>query len=141
MDAMLDELHSSFASLTAEQQRYAEIVIQAAQSFDLEIKPGMTFIDYINEFQSAGKSGQVLSLVNAVGVDEAMLRALMEQHVTEANINEFGRLDALKATCDMDAARRYFEEREGAKVPPFKVAMKLDALLREFVLSGGFDLD
>lgn len=141
VDALLDELHGSFASLTAEQQRYAEIVIQAAQSFDLEIKPGMTFIDYINEFQSAGKSGQVLSLVNAVGVDEVMLRALMEQHVTEANINEFGRLDALKGTCDMNAAKKYFEEREGEKVPPFKVAMKLDALLREFILSGGFDLE
>ena len=140
IDAMLDELHSSFASLTAEQQRYAEIVIQAVQSFDLEIKPGMTFIDYINEFQSAGKSGQVLSMVDAVGVDEAMLHILMDQHVTEANINEFGRLDALKATCDMDAAKRYFEEREGKQVPPFKVAMKLDALLRDFVLSGGFDL-
>lgn len=141
VDAMLDELHGSFASLTVEQQRYAEIVIQAAQSFDLEIKPGMTFIDYINEFQSAGKSGQILSLVSAVGVDEAMLRALMEQHVTEANINEFGRLDALKGTCDMNAAKKYFEEREGEKVPPFKVAMKLDALLREFVLTGGFDLE
>ena len=101
----------------------------------------MTFIDYINEFQSAGKSGQVQSLVNAIGVDEAMLRTLMEQHVTEANINEFGRLDALKGTCDMNAAKRYFEEREGEKIPPFKVAMKLDALLREFVLTGGFDLE
>ena len=141
LDALLDELHGSFASLTAEQQRYAEMVIQAAQSFDLEIKPGMTFIDYINEFQSAGKAGQVLSLVNAVGVDEVMLRALMEQHVTEANINEFGRLDALKGTCDMNTAKKYFEEREGEKVPPFKVAMKLDALLREFVLTGGFDLE
>lgn len=138
---MLNELHSSFASLTAEQQRYAEMVIQAAQSFDLEIKPSMTFIDYINEFQSAGKSGQVQSLVNAVGVDEVMLRALMEQHVTESNINEFGRLDVLKATCDMDAAKTYFEGREGKSVPPFRVAMKLDALLREFVLSGGFDLE
>ena len=104
-------------------------------------RPGMTFIDYINEFQSAGKSGQVLALVDAVGVDEAPLRTLMEQHVTEANINEFGRLDALKATCDMDAAKKYFEGREGKQLPPFKVSMKLDALLREFVLSGGFDLE
>lgn len=141
IDAMLDELHSSFASLAVEQQRYAEIVIQAAQSFDLEIRPGMTFIDYINEFQSADKSGQVLALVDAVGVDEAPLCTLMEQHVTEANINEFGRLDALKATCDMDAAKKYFEGREGKQLPPFKVSMKLDALLREFVLSGGFDLE
>ncbi len=141
VEAVLDELHSSFASLTAEQQRYAEIVIQAAQSFDLEIKPGMTFIDYINEFQSAGKSGQVMSLVTAVGVDEAMLRTLMELHVTEANINEFGRLNALKETCDMDAAKKYFERVEGKEVPLFTVNMKLYALLREFVLSGGFDLE
>lgn len=141
IDEMLDDLHASFASLTVEQQRYAEMVIQAAQSFDLQIKRGMSFIDYINEYQSKGKAGQLQALVDAVGVDRALLKDLMAQHVTEANINEYGRLDALKSTCDQKLARAYFEKKEGLPVPPFRVAMKLDKLLREFVLSGGFDLE
>lgn len=141
VEAMLDELHGSFASLSQEQQRCAEMVIHAAQSYDLDIRPGMSFMDYINEFQARGKSGQVQALVDATGVDPGKLRALMALRVTEANINEFGRFDELKATADKQRAREYFSQKEGAPVPSFKVTMKLDALLRAFVLSGGFDLD
>ena len=140
LESMLEELHSSFASLDKEQQRYADLVIQAAQSFDLELKPGMSFMDYITEFQAKGKAGQVKALVDALGIDEAQLKTLMAQHVTEANINEFGRLDALKSTADLKRARDFFSKREGNPVPPFKVSIMLDTLLREFILSGGFDL-
>ena len=141
LEAMLDELHGSFASLDQEQQRYADLVIQAAQGFDLELKPGMTFMDYINEFQARGKTGQVKTLVSALGIDEDQLKALMAQHVTEANINEFGRLDSLKKTANAELAKQFFSKREGKVVPPFKVSIMLDALLREFILSGGFDID
>ena len=70
LDAMLDDLHGSFATLDQEQQRLAEIVIQAAQGFDLAIEPGKTFMDYINEFAVRGKAGQVTALVEALGIDE-----------------------------------------------------------------------
>ena len=141
LDAMLDELHGSFASLDQEQQRYAEMVIQAAQGFDLAIESGNTFMDYINEFQARGKSGQVTALVNALGIDESKLRTLMSQHVTESNINEFGRFESLKKTADMKKAREFFSTREGAQISPLKVNIMIDKLLREFVLAGGFDLD
>lgn len=141
LEAMLDELHGSFASLDQEQQRYADLVIQAAQGFDLELKPGMTFMDYINEFQAKGKAGQIRAFVDALGIDEHQLRALMAQHVTEANINEYGRLDSLKKTANIELAKQFFSKREGKPVPPFKVSIMLDALLREFILSGGFDIE
>ncbi|MBR3314040.1 MAG: HsdR family type I site-specific deoxyribonuclease [Atopobiaceae bacterium] len=141
LEAILDELHGSFARLDREQQRYADLVIQAAQGFDLVIRPDMTFMDYINEYQARGKAGQVQALVNALGVNAENLRSIMAQHVTEANINEFGRLDALKKTVDAKSARAYFSKRAGRPVPPFKVSIMVDKLLREFILSGGFDLD
>lgn len=140
LDAMLDDLHGSFATLDQEQQRLAEIVIQAAQGFDLAIEPGKTFMDYINEFAVRGKAGQVTALVEALGIDEGKLRRLMAGHVTEGNINEFGRFDSLKRTADPRQAKAFFEQREGKTIPPFKVSIMLDKLLREFVLSGGFDL-
>jgi len=141
LDAMLDELHGSFATLDQEQQRYADLVIQAAQAFDLDVRVGMTFMDYINEFQARGKAGQVQALVDALGVDRASLVGLMAGHVTEANINAFGRLDALKKTVDLARAREFFSKREGKPVPPPIVSMRIDKLLREFILAGGFDLD
>lgn len=141
LDAMLDELHGSFATLDREQQRFAEMVIQAAQGFDLAVVPGKTFMDYINEFQAKGKADQVMALVNALGVDEEKLRRLMASHVSEANINEFGRFDQLKKTVDSKRAKVFFERREGRSITPFKVSILLDKLLREFVLTGGFDLE
>ncbi len=141
LDAMLDELHGSFATLDQEQQRYADLVIQAAQAFDLDVRPGMTFMDYINEYQARGKAGQVQAIVEALGLDRASLVGLMAGHVTEANINAFGRLDALKRTVDPARAREFFSRREGKPLPPPIVSMRIDKLLREFILSGGFDLD
>ena len=141
LEAMLDELHGSFATLDQEQQRFAEMVIQAAQGFDLVVEPGKTFMDYINDYQARGKAGQVRALVDALGIDEGKLRKLMASHVSEANINEFGSFESLKKTADLKKAKAYFERREGKPVAPFKVSIMLDKLLREFVLTGGFDLE
>jgi type I restriction enzyme R subunit len=138
--AALELLHSSFASLTQEQQAAAELVIHAAQRGELEIVPGKTLMDYINDFQKRGKDSQVNALVSAIGVDEGKLRDLMARHVTEDNINEYGRFDVLKGTADLGKARDYFVGKEGKPMPPFKVNMRLDKLLREFVIQGGFDI-
>ena len=138
--AALELLHSSFASLTQEQQAAAELVIHAAQRGELEVVPGKTFMDYINDFQKRGKDSQVNALVSAIGVDEVKLRDLMARHVTEDNINEYGRFDALKETADLGKARDYFVGKEGKPIPPFEVNMRLDELLRKFVIQGGFDI-
>ena len=64
----------------------------------------------------------------------------MQAKVTEANINEFGRFDKLKATVNTETARAYFEKVEGAPVKRFKVPMKIDQILRKFILEDGFDV-
>ena len=65
---------------------------------------------------------------------------MMELHLTTQNINEFGRYDALKSTIDKQKARLYFESLEGKRLIPPKVLVKVDNLLREFIISGGFDI-
>ena len=77
----------------------------------------------------------------ALGIDEDKLRAMMSTYVTDANLNEFGRFDALKATADRKKAKAYFEFIEGVSIIPPKVPMKIDKLLRDFILRGGFDMD
>ena len=138
--AALELLHSSFASLTQEQQAAAELVIHAAQRGELEVVPGKTLMDYINDFQKRGKDSQVNALVSAIGVDEVKLRDLMARHVTEDNIDEHCRFDALIKTADPDKARDYFVGKEGKPIPTFEVNMRLDRLLRKFVIQGGFDI-
>lgn len=70
-----------------------------------------------------------------------MLRSFMSQHVTEDNINEFGRFDALKATVDKAKAKAYFEALTGLKLPIPKVNIRVDNLLRDFILKGGYDIE
>ena len=69
-----------------------------------------------------------------------MLRTFLNLHVTADNINEFGRFDELKASVNKSQAKEYFEKSEGSEVPLRKVQMKIDTILRRFVLSGGFDI-
>ena len=70
-----------------------------------------------------------------------MLRDMMELHLTEATINEFGRLDEIKKTVDKEKAKAYFEALAGSALIPPKVNQKIDKILREFILSGGFDIE
>ena len=66
---------------------------------------------------------------------------MMSLGLTESNINEFGRLDELSRTIDKTKAKAYFEAKEGIKLIPPKVNMKMDRLLRLFIISGGFEVD
>lgn len=136
-----DELHKTFASLTQEEQKYANILLHDIQRGDVRVEEGKTFRDYITEYLSKAKNQQVQKVVDALGVDGAMLVNLMDQHVTEKTINDFGRFTALKDTVDKERAREYFEKKEGKPVVPYRVTVKADKLLREFILHYGIDID
>lgn len=141
LQAILDELHKSFASLTQEDQKYANIFIHDVQSGNAEIEDGKPFRDYITEYQYRAKNEQVRQLVNALGVDISKLENLMNAGITEASINEYGRFDDLKKTVVMEKAKEYFVSTVGAKVPAFRLSIKIEKLLKDFILSGGFDID
>ena len=137
-----EELHKTFATLSQEEQKYANIFLHDIQSGNVDVIAGKTFKDYIVEYCSRAKDDQIHRLVKyALGVDELKLREIMKQHVTEDNINEFGRFDALRATVDMNIARAYFEAIIGQKLPIPKVNIKINKLLRDFILKGGFDIE
>lgn len=136
-----DELHKTFATLTQEEQKYANIFLHDIQSGDVAPVDGKTLRDYITEYMTRAKDDQLHRLAVVLGLDEDKLRAIMALHLDERMINEFGRFDALKATVDKQKAKAYFEKIEGKPIIPPKVPMKIDKLLREFILSGGFDIE
>ena len=65
----------------------------------------------------------------------------MNAGITATSINEFGCFDDLKNTVDKAKAKTYLEKRDGVAIPVFKVNIKIDQLLQDFILKGGFDLD
>ncbi len=141
MQQTIDELHKSFASLSQEEQKYAEIFLRDVQRGDITPEVGKTFRDYITEYQNNAKSSQVRALVKLLAIDETdfneKLDAIMSTKVTDANINEFGRFDALKKGVDKIKAKAYFEQKEGVSIPEFKVNIKMDKMLRDFIFQGG----
>lgn len=136
-----DELHKTFASLTVEEQKFANIFLHDIQSGDVEPEDGKTFRDYVTEYMTRAKDDQIHQVSVSLGLDEDKLRSMMNAKITDANINEFGRFDALKATADKKRAKTYFEKIEGIPIIPPKVPMKIDKLLRAFIISGGFDIE
>lgn len=135
------ELHITFATLSQEEQKYANIFLHDIQRGEVAITEGKTFRDYITEYLSKAKDDQIHRMAVTLGLDEVKLRNIMGLRLNSTNINEFGRYDDLKKTVNKAKAKEYFEKIEGTKIIPPKVSVKVDNLLREFILGGGFELE
>lgn len=136
-----DELHSTFATLSAEDQKYAYIILHEIESGDFQINDyDKSLIDYINEYRAKVKDDQIHRMAELFGLNENMLREAVVLHLNEKNLNEFGRFDNLIKTADKKKAKEYFEKVEQTSLIPPKVNIKLSNLLKKFILQGGFDL-
>ena len=135
------ELHKTFAALTQEEQKYANIFLHDIERGDVIAEDGKTLRDYITEYQFRAKDDQIHRFATIFGLDEDKLRNMMGLNLNEATINEFGRFDELKKSVDKTKAKAFFEAYEQTKLIPPKVNMKTDQLLRQFILTGGFEVD
>ena len=139
--AAREELHRSFASLSQDDQRFAELFLHDVERGDAALEDGMTLRDYITSYARKAKNAQVERVVEALGIDGELLATMAALDLTESNINEFGRFDDLKDSVDKARAKAFFEQKEGKTLPPFKVNTRAAALLKKFILEGGFDID
>ena len=87
LQASLDELHKSFATLTQDEQKYAEIFLHDVQRGEVVVEDGKTLRDYITEYQYKAKNDQIHSFAVAFGLDEDLLKNMMQLNLTEANID------------------------------------------------------
>ncbi|MGI6573153.1 MAG: type I restriction endonuclease subunit R, EcoR124 family [Fermentimonas sp.] len=61
LDALLDELSSSYALLSREEQRHAEIFHYALQAGEVELVQGKTFREYIADYMADEVTGKIKS--------------------------------------------------------------------------------
>lgn len=90
----------------------------------------------VKETFPRAKDDQIHRFAETFGLDEEMLRKTMTAKVDETNINEFGRFDNLIKTADNEKAIAFF----GDSLPPFRVKIKLNQVLRKFILNGGYEI-
>jgi len=140
VEKTLEELHKSFASLTQEEQKYANIFLHDVQRGTADFENDQTLRDYITKYMYNAKNEQINRLVETLGIDASKLKTLIESNINQKNINEYGRFDDLKSTVDKSKTKSYFEDIEGTSLPQFKVNIKVHSLLQDFIIEGGFEL-
>lgn len=136
-----NDLHRFFATLSSEQQVYANMIINDLEHGKLLIEEHKEFTDYINDYRERSESKEITKIVNALGVDETILREMLDLNITKVNINEYGRFDKLRETINRKQAKEYMEIQLEDKLKPYEVSIKTDNLLRDFLLDSGFDID
>lgn len=57
LENTLEELHKSFAFLSQEDQKFANLFLHDVQTGDAKLSPGMTFRDYIVSYGKKEKKG------------------------------------------------------------------------------------
>lgn len=139
IEQVLTELHKSFASLSQEEQKYANIFLHDVESANIEVDENKTLRDYITEYQLHAQNDRIHQVADSFGLDEKLLREFMERRITDKNINEYGKFDELKKSVDKSKAKAYFEKLENITIPLFKINVKTDNFLRKFIISGGHD--
>ncbi|MGX9161905.1 type I restriction endonuclease subunit R [Priestia megaterium] len=135
----LNDLHTTFATLTQEEQKYANLFLHDVQSGEISVELDKTLKDYITEYRAKAKNDQIHKFADCLGLDETKLRRMASLKLTASNINEYNRFDNLKKTVDKAKAKSFFETVEGKSIKPFQVNIRIDEYLRKFLLEGGLE--
>lgn len=136
----LNELHKSFSSLTQSEQKYAKLFLHDLQRGDAQLSEEKSFRDYINDYQDNAENARINVVVEVLGLDKELLIELIKSDINEKNIADFGRFNALKNSVDKAKAKVYFEEKEGSTIPLFKLNIRIDKFLQQFILEQSEDL-
>lgn len=141
VDAIRSELHKNFAKLPSKSQVLAEMIINDIESGDLKLVDGWDFNDYINDYAVTELDKQLNKMSAFTGVDKDMLKKLINLRLTEDNLNEYGRFDALVNTADIEKIANNLGEIKKNKINKAIAKIYLNKALKEFVLDGPYDLD
>lgn len=134
----LDELHRSFATLSQEEQQYAERFLHDVQNGIIQsVDPSKSLSDYISEYISKDRNDRVHRFSETFGLDEDILNRVMLHYQEGGDINEFGLFDMLRASINKEKAGAYFAPQG---VTGWRVNTQTEKLLREFIEQGGFEI-
>lgn len=139
IERTLNELHRSFASLSQEKQKYADIFLNDVQANKIQLDNKKTFNDYVNEYMNIAKDNRFNRFCEAYGIAPSSFRLFLDKY-NSSNPNEFGRLDKLKENIDFNKAKKYLEKIENRIFKKFEVVMRVDGDIIKFINDDAFDV-
>ncbi len=139
--SVLAELHKTFATLSQDEQKFANIFLHDIERGDVDIEDVKSLRDYITIYQTNAKNDQISRFVNYLGIgNEKLLREMMALNLDASNLNEFGRLEQLEDSANDKIAKTNIDNDSEKPVPMPRVRIKIRELIRKFILEGGFEL-
>lgn len=130
----LNALHQSFALLTQEDQKFANIFLNDIHRGDIVLEAGKSFRDYVTIYKAKAYSDRLHEIATELGLDEEKLKNLKELKLTSKSIDEYGRFSDLKDTVVAEKAAEYFTKLHGRQLKAFEVKIEVDKFLRGFLL-------
>ena len=125
--AALEELHHSFATLSKEDQKFAELFLHDVQSGDIQLDPSLALSDYIANYKQKDANDKVEKVISALGLNDDLLRTMLARKYTRENL-DLGRFNDLKASVDKEKAKVYFNEKR-----MIFLNKRIDEFLRAFI--------
>lgn len=86
------------------------------------------------------KDRVINEMVIQLGLDGELLKAMLNQNLTEQDIDVFGRFSRLKNSIDRKKAKTFIEKKLGKSVSMLQVNVEMDKMLRKFILTGSINL-
>lgn len=133
-EKILDDLSSSFASLSQQDQKYANIFLNDIQSGAIQIDENKTFGDYLASYRLQEEESKIKKIIDMFvfkNESEAYFREMLNLPINEKNLNEFGRFDNLVSAIDY----KKFEEHLGEKLSLIKLKSKATNIIKNFILN------
>lgn len=137
---LLNSLHKSFATMSQEEQTYANLFLTDFMNGEIQLEDGKTLHDYIVEYQTRAWDNRTQRFADALGLNVDLLRDAMRRVTSESSITN-AILNPIKDSMDREKAKSYFEWKERVSLSMRKVITRVDDLLRRFLIQGGFDIE
>lgn len=137
IENILNELHKSFATLSQDEQKYADIILYNIQTGSLTVEANQSFRDLLTEYMEKAQNERIMALANNFGIDYNSLKQLIQSNCNITNINEFGRFDDLLKTLDIEKAIKYLEKINNKTLTQLEVRMTANEIITNFIISGG----
>lgn len=141
INSVFDELRHSFAFLSQDDQKIANIIIHDIQSGDLIIHESDTFNELMTTYKLSRKANNITEFSKLWGIPEDQLKHFIEESKNYSNLNEYGRLDQLLNVTNINIAIQHILDKENKKVNPIKARKEICDALKIFVDSKCMEFD
>ena len=111
LERVLNELHKSFAFLSQEQQKYADIFLADVKANKIALEKGKTFMDYVIEYMDEAKDNRINRFCSAYGINKEAFLLYLREH-NPYFPDEYGRKSTLKESINFNIAKEYLEKKK-----------------------------